>query len=722
VVNQARERDFWQDCSADEINSTKGGGRYVTTYKAKTKKPLSYIAHHTSRMVHDLFYITFHAPRFSLAILLLFTLTLCNLRSVPVAADEPAPPEPVVLQADTSGVVLEWRAPAFSQRRIVGGDGRSYVALDAPGWDQTEVVGQPQLPKASVLAVVPPVGDVTASAKVLARGRYELRYPVVPSPQSVAVVSPPVRIERAWAWDAKAYNGANPHSELLYPRQAGDIVTLEEAGWLRGRRLVRLTFLPMQFIPASTAPGRVDGPSLEVASRVRVELRFESAAAGAQAWASDDPFTSILQDAVVNPAQVAQFVRPRQAAPAATPLSPPADTEYLIISHSDFITTVAPLAAHRAISGGLKVFSTTVEAIYDVYSGGVVTATAIRDYIYDAYHAPVSPALTYVLLVGDGTRSSSGDQYVPPFRMMLDPAWWPGEPWLTASDNRFVTVDGPDDNLADVFIGRLPVNSVSQAVTVVDKILSYELAPPQWPWNERVWFFAGNEHPNEGETFHDDSDWLYDEVLPATYTGRRVYFCTDSCTQSYHYEDITAAHDATVQGLNFGGLLASYVGHSSWLQWAVDDAPGGTYAPMFHRDDVASLHNGEALPVVLEMTCYTSDFSHPDGDTLDESLVRQANGGAVATWGSTTLGRTTGHNIMHWKFFDTLFTSGVTELGALIKAAELELADRVSTDLDLLDTFVLLGDPAMDFNLTAVSWPHEVFLPVTLRAANISSQ
>jgi hypothetical protein len=583
-------------------------------------------------------------------------------------------------------------------------------------------VGQPQLPKASVLAVVPPAGDVTVSVDVLAREEYGLSYPVIPSPQSIAVGSPPARIEQTWARDAAAYASLNPRSRPSHPQGRGEIVTLEEVGWVRGRRLVRLTFRPIEFIPAHSALGRVDGPSLEVTSRVRVELRFESMVEEVPAWPGDDPFTSILQDAVVNPAQVTRFVRPARAAPApSTPSSPPADTEYLIISHSDFITAVAPLAAHRAISDGLKVYSTTAEAIYDVYSSGVVTATAIRDYINDAYDAPVTPTLAYVLLVGDGTRGSSGDQYIPPLTIMLDPAWWPDDPWLTASDNRFVTVDGAD-NLADIFIGRLPVNSVSQAETVVDKILSYELTQPRWPWNKRVVFFAGNEHPNEGENFHDDSDWLYDQVLPATYSGRRVYFCTDTCTQPYHYTDITAVHDATVRELSFGGLLASYVGHSSEHQWAVDDAPGGTYAPMFHLDDVASLHSGEALPVILEMTCYTSDFSYPGGDTLDESLVRQANGGAVATWGSTTLGRTTGHNVLHWKFYDTLFTGVATELGPLAWAAEAELEEKASSDLDLRDTFVLLGDPAMDLNLTVVEWAHELFLPITLRAASASSQ
>jgi hypothetical protein len=688
----------------------------VRTYLTQLKKLSLHTARHAShvldgvlRVTHRVSRIAPHVSRFALAALLV-TFTLYSLRPILVAADEPIPLQPVVLQAGASGVILEWRAPAFSQQRVVGDDGRSYVALDAPGWDHTELVGQPQLPKTSVLAVVPHSGDVTLSVRVLARERHKLSHPVAPSPQSVAVGSPPVSIGRVWARDAKAYANVAPHFQSLYPRESSDVVTLEEAGWLRGRRLVRLTFFPMHFVPASSVPGRVDGPSLEVARHVRLELRFENAAIGTQTWSGDDPFTSVLQDAVVNPTQVTQFVPPRRVAPApSTPASPPADTEYLIITHSDFITAVAPLAAHRAISDGLRVFSTTVEAIYDVYSEGVVTATAIRDYISDAYHAPLSPTLTYVLLVGDGTTDVSGDQYIPPYTIILDPPWWPGEPLSAASDNRFVAVDGAD-NLADVFIGRLPVNNVNEATTVVEKILSYELAPPQWPWNERVLFFAGNEDPDDGETFHDDSDWLYNHALPATFTGQRVYFCTDDCTAPYHYENITAAREATVREIDFGGLLASYVGHSSRHQWAVEP---DTYDPMFHLDDVANLHNGKALPVILEMTCYTSDFSHPAADTLDESLLRRSNGGAVATWGPTTLGRTSGHNVLQRAFFDALFAGGVTELGTLIKTAEIGLLE--GEDLDLLDTFILLGDPAMDLNLTVVSWSHEVFLPVTLR-------
>ncbi len=127
---------------------------------------------------------------------------------------------------------------------------------------------------------------------------------------------------------------------------------------------------------------------------------------------------------------------------------------------------------------------------------------------------------------------------------------------------------------------------------------------------------------------------------------------------------------------------------------------------------MASLHNGRALPLFLELTCFTSYFSYPTTDTLDESLLRLAGGGAIATWGPTSLGSTNGHRIMHRAFFDVVFEGGITGLGA---ATELAKAGLGSSYPDLRDTFILFGDPAMDLNLTVVPWAGEIFLPVVLR-------
>jgi len=996
----------------------------------------------------------------------LVTAGLLGLWPVAAASKGPAPPEPVVLRTDGAGIVVEWSAPDFSLHQVTGNDGRPYSVLETPGWMQIEEPGQPQLPFASALAVVPPTGEVALHVQVLEDAWYALLHPVIPARAPVPVGNPPTGFEWTWARDEQTYAGAGPHP--------ADVVTLEEAGWLRGRRLVRLTFYPLRFDPAEG--------TLEIARQARVELRFQAQpfntaqdeTASEDGWDYDDPFISILQNGVINPAQVTHFTRPARMAsasaappgagptalaspgivsnsnpryklivsregvyaltrdaliaagipvtttprtayrlehageevayqwegdsdgafepgerilfyarptptrfadydvywltvgvtgtsmavrvgnpdslpqaiawttavaeqnrnylsswpsgrdgdhwywdrvywdyatktgvrdmdfsvtlatpdssasnatlrvhlqgstrsdsanpdhcvevrlnnstlgtarwdgkvyytatfspaasllrvgsntirlhlpancgssgteeawldaielrygvrsvsgsqiraegkagpeqytiggfgsgsvriydvtsltatqvvtgftassgnvtfgdatagtatyylltdnqiatpdqivPARTLADPPAGANYLIIAHSNFITAVAPLASHHAISDGLRVFSTTVEAVYDTYGDGRTAPGAIERYIAHAYQDWMTPTLKYVLLVGDGTRDPlnraqsphPGQTFIPPYLLMMDPPWphlptVEPDPWEAASDNRFVTVDGTD-NLADISIARLPVNTVAQATTVVNKILAYNLNPPQWPWNERVLFFAGNELD---APYHQYSDEVY-ATLPITYTGQRVYFCTSGCNQPHLYPTMPAAHDATVRELTIGGLLASYVGHSSWHQWAVDPQ---TYAPMFHLNDVASLHNGGALPVVLEMTCYTSDFSDPAGDTLDETLLRQPGGGAVATWGPTTLGLSVGHNVLHQEFFDAVFKENTTELGAATEEAKLALFTLGNPYLDLLNTFILFGDPAMDLNLNIVPWTHEVFLPATLR-------
>jgi len=616
------------------------------------------------------------------------------------AEDAGAPPEPVVLRADAASVVLEWQAPAVSQRQMRGDDGRAYVALETPGWVQTDAPGRPRLPFAVALVAVPPEGEVTLQVQVLERTMLTLAAPPLPARRPTPAGSPPV-VGQVWALEERAYSP----DEAAFRRANGlvEFVRLEELGWQRGNRLVQIIFSPLRFDPA--------GPALEVAQRVRVELSFAGRADGTGVVRADDPFITMLQRSVVNPAQVTEFVcypGPADAglpaaqsvgAAALTGSGAPSDTQYLIITHPNFVTATAPLAARRAFSDGLNVYVTTTQAIYVAYSGGVASATALRDYISDTYHSASPPNLDYVLLVGDGSEHITGTQYVPPY-MIPDP--WGYDPNGVASDNRFATVVGAD-HLADVFIGRLPVRSAAQATTVVDKILAYGQAPLSYPWNQYALFFADNPEP--GAPFHLYSDNVY-STLPVTVTGQRVYYCTANCNQPHLYTNIDTAHSAVMNWLDFGALLSSYQGHSSWHQWATER--------LFHLDDVASLDNGGALPVFLQMTCYTSRFAHPTTNTLDESLLRRAGGGAVATWGCTGLGSSSGHGTLQYRFFEAVFKHGETELGAAIAFAKLDLPSNDEGN-GLRDTFTLLGDPAMRLNLTVTPWSSEFFLPLTMR-------
>jgi hypothetical protein len=386
------------------------------------------------------------------------------------------------------------------------------------------------------------------------------------------------------------------------------------------------------------------------------------------------------------------ILSPSVRLPAA--LQSAAGADYVIISPASFVPALADLIALRQ-SQGLQVVVEDAQAIYDAYDDGRPTPDAIRAYLADAY-ATWNARPTYVLLVGDGTsdprryRPGSFVTHIPPYLADVDP--WAGE---TAADNRYVTLDGPDA-LPDMLIGRLPVNSLSEAQTVVGKIVQYESAPAVGLWNANIVFVA--DDADEAGDFAAESDALASAYVAAPFTAQRAYYAPPATT-------VAAAQQAVLDHWSAGAGLVVFTGHSSIHQWAVER--------LFHLDDLAALKNGPRLPVVLEMTCFTGAFQAPGLSALDEALVRQPNGGAAAAWGATGLGVSTGHSLLAEGFLQSVFQSGQTELGRAALAGKLRLAANPVAP-DLLDTFTLFGDPATRYNLS-LNPGYALYLPLVNR-------
>jgi hypothetical protein len=115
------------------------------------------------------------------------------------------------------------------------------------------------------------------------------------------------------------------------------------------------------------------------------------------------------------------------------------------------------------------------------------------------------------------------------------------------------------------------------------------------------------------------------------------------------------------------------------------------------------------------MTCFTGFFHEPNGTTLDETLVRAAEGGAVAVWGASGLGVAVGHQQLAAGFLASLYARHEGTLGAGTLSGRLKLEASGSSALDLVDTFNLLGDPATRLNVTLVPWATTRFLPAVWR-------
>lgn len=373
--------------------------------------------------------------------------------------------------------------------------------------------------------------------------------------------------------------------------------------------------------------------------------------------------------------------------------------DYLVISHSSFITAVQPLLAWRAAEG-MRTAVVDVQEIYDAYSDGQMDSWALRDFLAEAYRAWPSPAPAFVLLVGNGhydfqnfLRSSNPKPiYLPP----LLGCW---DPWLceVASDNRLATVDG-DDPLPDMMLGRLPVRSVAEASTVVSKVLQYEQAPPAGDWRRRILFVADNSRTSTGQpdpagNFEFQSEAVIAQ-LPPGYPPARVYFDpypTDDQGEPYRYRTPAQTTPAIVAALDQGQLFTNYIGHAASNVWAHEWLFIG---PSRNRNDLAQVANGPRLSVHLSMACLTGNFADPTYNSLDAELLLHAAGGSVASWGATGFGVATGHDWLQQGFYQAVFQKGLARLGPATLDSKLDLYLATQSHHDLIDTYGLLGDPA----------------------------
>jgi hemin uptake protein HemP len=376
--------------------------------------------------------------------------------------------------------------------------------------------------------------------------------------------------------------------------------------------------------------------------------------------------------------------------------------DYIIISHADFITAAQKLADYRA-SQGMRTMIVDVQDLYDEFNFGIYNPIAIKNFLaYTFTHWQTAPA--YVVLVGSGHwnlkdyQGGSSDYWSKPVYMPPNLAWvdpWQGE---TDSANLLAAVVG-NDILPDLFIGRIPVDTVDQLNAVINKTIAYESSPYQ-DWQKRMMFVADNTDPYAGD-FIQFSNAVISDHVPLDYTPNRIYLdenigCASDistwCSQATY--EITSTLNLT------GSLIVNYVGHGADSRWASESVLRTTADPVKQFDSkynhLLTLDNGARLPVVLSMTCLDGYWIHtlPDKISLAVELLRSENKGAVATFSPTGLGVATGHDVINGAFFDALFKDGVWRLGPATLAGKLALYGT-GRNLDLINTFTIFGDPAL---------------------------
>jgi hypothetical protein len=241
----------------------------------------------------------------------------------------------------------------------------------------------------------------------------------------------------------------------------------------------------------------------------------------------------------------------------------------------------------------------------------------------------------------------------------------------TLSDNWFVSLD-ENDILPDMAIGRLPVGTADEAVKVVEKTIAYERDAPRGTWMERILLVADGEE----DSFAQQSDKLAGEFIPAGYQVSKLYAASVDDPQT-----------ALTQELDRGNLIVNYVGHGSMDTWAKDR--------LLSSEQIASLGNDGRQPLMIMMSCLLGFFGHPERDAMAEDILLAADGGAVAAFAPSSLTLASDQGPLNQALLEALLADDASTVGQAILEAKRSLSWDTQDQRDVIETFTLLGDPAL---------------------------
>ena len=348
--------------------------------------------------------------------------------------------------------------------------------------------------------------------------------------------------------------------------------------------------------------------------------------------------------------------------------------KYLIISHPDFIgddgdNLLEDLAAEmQSEMGSADVVD--VESIYAEFGHHLFDPKAIQDYIRYAY---THRNTRYVLLVG-------GDVYdYRQFENQDAQSFIPSLYAATGSNITYAPVDSQyadinGDNIQDVAISRLPVRTVEQLASLMQKRADY-LARS---YAGTALLVADNYDEVQQYDFSHDAESIAQDYLQG-YTLQKAY--ADELGTSAARAKVRAQIEA-------GTSLTAFFGHSSTNQWSFNG--------LFTGPDAARLSNQGKPTVVTQWGCWNAYYVSPNEDSMGHRFMMEGDRGAVAVMGASTLTNADNERALASLVFAELAKG--KRLGDAVTSAKQAYAAEHGADLDVLLGWTILGFPELLIN------------------------
>lgn len=389
--------------------------------------------------------------------------------------------------------------------------------------------------------------------------------------------------------------------------------------------------------------------------------------------------------------------------------------DYVIVAHPLFVSEAKRLANFHTEKNGLNVLIVEPQQVYNEFSCGVPDISAIRNmmrYFYETATPGAEPR--YLLFFGDASYDYKNilkinTNFVPTFESKNSVA--PVGSYCT--DDFFGLLDesegGDVDNsgMLDLGIGRLPVQTGTEATQMVNKILRYHTQEGLGDWRNVISMLTDDEDNNIH--MHDGMAYslIVEEDHPE-YNVRKLF--SDAYKQitvgnGQRYPDVTKEVD---RSFNDGALIVNYSGHGGEIQLG--------YEKFVDIPQINSWKGGAKLPLFITATCEFTRFDDPARQSAGELVMLNPTGGAIGLFTTVRLVYQWPNFLLNKKFYENnVFAydpKNVPALGDVLVKTKNENPPSVNSR-----SFVYIGDPAV-----ALAYPKYNVVSTKINGVDIDQQ
>lgn len=379
---------------------------------------------------------------------------------------------------------------------------------------------------------------------------------------------------------------------------------------------------------------------------------------------------------------------------------------YLIITDESLKPAFETLAEWKNMKGVCSKIL-TVDSIYSNYTGTTLPEKikrALKDY-YSGEHV----GLEYVLLGGDTNIVPARMCYIKCGSVIdttpadLFYACLDGDvSWDGNGNGVYGEVADSVDISPEIFVSRLPVRTVSDAMAFVNRVVEYERNPKEGFWHNNILMggcMVDTCFTINGVVMSDTqykSEKTYNDYVIPNWSGTRVRFydtATDFAEGASYQFNAENLQEQLSCGYNFVDIET----HGNNRTWNAEEGVS------YNHSDAASLVN-DGYSVLFTTACNTNAFDQYD-PCLAEAFMRNHQGGILAYvgcsrsgWYYKSVSPQNPSNQINEDIYDILFSRNETSFGKIVMRGKGDANLNYQDDTAyrwLLFGINPLGDPEM---------------------------